>query len=107
MATEQAKKVLKFAVALGEAVDKSLVDNKVTVIDALNFFEPLQLAAPAFENFDQLKLEIESLDEAGKAELVQFCKDELKLADEKAEHAIEAGLELVGSIYLFVKGLKQ
>lgn len=104
---DQLKNVLSFVMTLGEAIDISLADGKITLADAINFFNVLKVAGPAFQNFDELKKELDSLDEAKSKELQAFVKENFDLAEDNIEAAVEQGLAVISSLYLFLKGLKK
>lgn len=91
---KELKEALSFAIALGNAVGKSMEDGKVDFMDVANLWGPLSTAGDAIEGADKILAEIKSLTEADKAKLTAYIKEEFDIPQDKLEATIEGGLEI-------------
>jgi hypothetical protein len=105
--TKELKELVKFAIEMGEAVDKALVDKKFTVDELGLLIAPLMQIGPAFEGLDQVGGEIKDLSEAELAELSAFVKEELDLENDKVEAIVEKAIEVGTCIYSLVQLFKK
>jgi hypothetical protein len=105
MGIKELKEALALAFGLGNVIKNATADGKVDFSDAVYLMELIPLLAPAVEGADQIPGELKDLDEAERVELMSFVKEKFDLEDDALEGKIEAGLELVSKIFLFVKGL--
>ena len=104
---KELKEIVKFAIEMGEAVDKALVDKKFDVSELGLLIAPLMQIGPAFEGLDKVGGEIKDLSEAEMAELVAYVKDELDLENDKIETIVEKSIEVGSCIYSLVKLFKK
>lgn len=107
---KETKELVKFGIALGEAVDASLADGKLGLEDAVNFYTPITAAGDAFADISLVPKELGDLDDAEKAELLSYVENELDIANDKLEEAIERSLKTVFEVYglvQFIQGMKK
>jgi|TARA_B100001996_G_scaffold302153_2_gene242744 hypothetical protein len=104
---QETKDVLAFVFSLGKATASALEDGDIGWSDAMDFIEPLKKLGPAIDNIEDVLVELQDLDDAEFAELVQYAKDEFGLADlaedteVMVEEAINAGVEIVKIVRMF------
>lgn len=90
---KETKELLKFLAEVGEAGVKRTLPEIV---------EALQAAYPAIQGIKDVITEIKDLDQAELDELVQYFAEEFDLEDDKAELAVEKGLNAIKSIVEFI-----
>lgn len=100
---KETKELLKFVIALGEALESAMEDKKFDVAELSLLIGPLMQVGPAFEGMDKIGEEIKTVDAAGLAELVAFAKEELDLKADNIEKIIEEALDLGVKVYSFIK----
>ncbi len=88
------KEMLSFIFSLAEAIDKSVADGKISIADVPSFIDPIMKAQAAFMGLDKIKAEMQSMDEAKKAELMEWAKEEFDLENDRLEYMIENGLSI-------------
>ena len=88
----ETKEMFKFVFLLASAIEKSRSDGKNSIADVPLFISPLLHVVAAFNGVDKIKEEMASMDEAKKAELTEWAKNEFDLDNDKVEHMIENGL---------------
>jgi hypothetical protein len=103
---KETKEVLKFVIELGLAVDKSLVDKKIGLDDAMNFYSAVLAAGDAFDSISLVVKELADLDAAEKAELISYVENELDLISDRTEEVIEKALSIALNIYEVIKLMK-
>lgn len=106
MDTKEVKELLVFIARLGNSIDKTLADGKVTITDASYLFDPLFSAKAAFEGIDAIDDELADLDDFEAQELVNVVKQELDLVDANTEELTEEGLALAINIVRFVNKIR-
>ena len=100
---KETKEALEFAAAIGNATGISLQDGKFDTLDIVNYINALSKFPAAVENAAEIPKELDDLDEAEAAELVEFVQTKLDLPQENIEQAIEDHLAVVATIYLLAK----
>jgi hypothetical protein len=103
---KETKDLLVFVSRLGNSIDKTLADGKVSVTDTQYLFDPLFAAGAAFTGFADIPAEIDDLDDAEAMELVSVVANELDLSNDAAEHLSEEGLALAIAIVQFVNKIR-
>lgn len=99
------KTVIGFGIELGNAVGKSLEDNKLSFEDVANFMGAFSKISAVMESFKFVSSELKDLDAAEMQSLKdQFIAD-FNLSNDEIESKIEKGLSLALSLYEFVKDL--
>ena len=88
---EDIKKVLKALFSTVGAVDKA-TENGIGVDDIPLFIAPVTLLPGAIEGAPGALAAFKGLDEAGRAEVLAYAKQEFNLRDEKLEAVIERAL---------------
>lgn len=104
---KETKELLAFMIDFGEAMDKSLEDKKLSVVDAMNFAGVFMAMPAAFEGIGLVPKELKDMDDVERAELVKYVEEELDLASDKTEEKIEDALKLASSIYSFIQLFKK
>lgn len=104
---KETKEALRFGIALGEGVAASLIDGKVTFLDAVNFYSALMAAGDAIKDASQIPSELADLSEEEIAELKEFVMTEFDIDQDAIENAIKGGLNLVFSIVSYINGLRR
>lgn len=99
---QETKDLAKCGIELGEGFAVSLKDGKMSFSDLTNFFGAVYAAPAAISGISQVPAELKDLDEAEKAELVQFVCDEFSIPQADAEVKIEKGLKLGVAIAEYV-----
>lgn len=107
MALKETKELLKFAIELGEAMDKATADKKIDITDVQFLIVPLTSAGAAFEGADKVTAELKAMSAEDAAELVKFAQDELQLSNEKLEEKIETALKLAVDLFKYVQLFKK
>lgn len=87
------KLAVKFGCDFGEAMEVSLADGKLGIEDAGAFLTVFMQDASGFAKYGLIPAQLKDMDAVEAAELVQYAKDELKLAHEGIEMKIEKCLE--------------
>lgn len=103
---KETKEVLKFVIALGHAVDQSLVDNKIGLEDAMNFYGAVLAAGDAFADISLVAQELGDLSAEEKDELIAYVENDLDLRSDKTEEIIEKGISVALNIYEMIKLIK-
>jgi hypothetical protein len=99
----ETKDVVLAAVALGNAVSKSLEDGKIGISDVGSFVGAVTALPAALAGIGQVKAELADLDDAEKAELLAAVKSHFDIADDKVEAIVEDSLKLVVALHGFVR----
>lgn len=105
---ENLKKLVKFVVLLGNAIDKSTRDG-LSFADAGYFIPALMEAPKAFENISAVSIEVKDLDAEELEELKALIGQELSLEDKDLDVVVKQALSVlvdVKGLYLAIKGLK-
>lgn len=106
LGTSDTKDLLVFVARLGNSIDKTLSDGKVTLTDAGYLFDPLFSAKAAFEGLANIDDELADLDSEEATNLVSIFADELELSNDEAEDLSEEGIALAISIVNFVNKIR-
>jgi len=104
---KEVKELVVFAARLGNSIDKSISDGKVSVTDIQYLFDPLFVAGQAFNGFAEIPAELADLDDQEAAELVAVIENELDIANDVAEGLAEDGLALAIAIVQFVNKIRE
>jgi hypothetical protein len=104
---EELKKVVKFGIELGEAIEASLEDGKLGLEDFAILIKPLMGAPAALAGAKAAVEQIKNLDSAKVAELHQFIEVELDLKNDKVEAVIEKSVKAVEMIFDLVELFKK
>lgn len=107
MTVQNTNEVLIFLARFSNAIVESLEDGKVTITDITTIFKPLISAKDAFNDIDQVPLELGELDSEEATLLVQTFKDELDLEVDNLEEVVEEGLALAVAIVRFVNKIRE
>lgn len=102
---KETKEVMVFGISMAMAVD-NITQDGFQWTDILSMVPPLTKLPAAISGIDQVPAEIDDLDEAERAELVQII-NELDFDSDKseaiAEQALRAGIELANLILIIRK----
>ena len=90
-----------FAARLGNAIDNTLADGKVTISDATNLFGVLSASKAAFENSAQIPTEVKDLDADEINTLNYAFANELDLHNDFIEGLAEEGVRLTLQLIAF------
>ena len=104
--TKETQDIVKFVIALGNAIGKSLEDGKFSLRDIYNFLGILGMANAAVGNWKEVKNEIKDLDPAEIEELIALVRKNLKLNDAELKARIDQGFALLkqaNDLYKIVK----
>lgn len=99
---KETKELLGFVLALVEAGANSLADGRIGFTDAIHFFEAFRKLSDAVEDIHKVLDEAKDYDEAEKAELKQYIKDEFDIPGDMVEEYIEKGLALGIDLLYFI-----
>ena len=102
---KETKEMLAAVFTLGNAVGKSLEDGKIGFDDFANFIPVLPKLGTAIANSDQIPKELKDLDKEEVEEIKAFIKEEFDISNDALEEMIEKGLDLIVTLYYFIKGL--
>lgn len=98
---EETTELVRFVLAVAEAVDKSLADGSFDFMDVVEFLDALRLANGAFNDIAKVPGELKDLDETERAFLFdiieEFDADQDK-AEEILETALRVGLDIAALI---------
>lgn len=100
---EETKQVLDAMIALGKAIERSLQDGTLNLIDIPNFIAFFTLILPAIESIDEVPFEFQVSNPEQIAELKQYLNDNLDLDDEQLEAFIEDAFKVALDIFAFIK----
>ena len=93
------KEVLLFGFLLQDSIVDASSDKKINLLDFPKFVDVIRAAGPAFTDIKLVKEEIQKMDEAAKAELYAWIKDEFDIADDAVEALIEKTLKVLIDLY--------
>ena len=100
---KETKEVLDAMIALGKAIEASMEDDKLTLLDVPNFIPFLTKILPAIEGVEQVPFEFKVADPAEIEELKTYLKDNLDLEDDQLEAFIEDSFKVALDIFMLVK----
>jgi len=103
---DQTAEMLDFAATLGNAVDASLLDDKIGIADIGNFFALIPAFKPAFEGAKQIPAELADLNDAERAYLSDRLALKLRLGNPAPERLVEKGFDLALRIAEFVAEIR-
>ena len=101
------KKAVVFAATLVNSLYEKLEDKKLKFFEALQLALELSKVQEILKNAELVKKEFQDLDESERVELVQLVKQELDIANDKAERITEYSFELLSLIFLIGTELKK
>lgn len=104
--TKELQEIVKFVIALGNAIGKSLEDGKFSLKDLTNFWSVFGLANAAVGNWKLAIDEVKDLDAKEIEQLVNLIKAEMKLGDAELKARIELGFDVIKKSYDVYKLLK-
>lgn len=90
---KETKELLKFVIDVVEAVDQSISDGALSLLDATNFVDPIFSVGAAFRGINNVPKEISELTPDQIKELCDYVTGELRLSDEKVEDTVKKLLE--------------
>ena len=90
--------VLEAGFSLQEAIDVSLEDKKVSLIDFPNFFSFFTKLPAAINNIQAVKGLYPSFTEAQKAEVLTYVNEKFDIENDEAEVLIEETVEEIANI---------
>lgn len=94
----QTIELLDFGFALQLSIQKSLEDGKFSFADAFNFYQPITLAAPAFNGIAEVPKEL--TDPAKRQLVLEYFSEKFDIpADEALENKIEKTLKWLSDGY--------
>lgn len=100
---ENLKKVVALGIEIGNVADKfGKAEGTANKISTLMALTDEVLAIPGVD-FNKVKDEVGDLDDAEKAELLQFVKDKFDISNDKLEASIEGGLGIALKLEALVK----
>ena len=103
---KESKELLKFSISIGEAIDLSLDNGKIGLEDAMNFYNAVLAAGPAFDNISTVAKELSDLDEGEREELLAYAKDEFDISNDKIEAVVEEALATAMQVYKLVETVR-
>lgn len=106
-AIKETKEMLDLAIGGVNAGFAIGADGKVDFADLGHVMALVPLAGPAFENKEQIPLEMGDLDTAEAAELIAHVGAKLAVTDAKAKVYIEYGLKIIHKAYLIYLDAKE
>jgi hypothetical protein len=103
---QELKEALKFAIDLGEGIEKSIVDG-IGLGDIINLYPALQSAPAAFTGIADVPQEISDLDDEEYEELLDYVQSEFDIEDGDMEEFIEHAFGVVTSMFLLVSKFQE
>lgn len=100
---KETKEVLDAMIALGKAIEASMEDDKLNLLDVPNFIPFLTKILPAIEGVEQVPFEFKVAEKSEIEELKTYLKDELDLQDDQLETFIEDAFKVALDIFMLVK----
>ncbi len=100
---EETKQVLDAMISLGKGIERSLEDDKITIMDIPNFIEFLTLIMPAIEGVENVPFEFKVADPEQIAQLKEYLNENLDLDDDQLEQFIEDAFKVALDIFMLVK----
>lgn len=104
---ENLKKAAKFGIDLGEQLSSVLEDGKLKTIEMLSFLDELMQLPGVVNAAADIKNEVLELDEADRAELLDYVKSEFDIPNDRLEAMVEAGLSTVASLMILIDTFKK
>lgn len=104
---KELKELVKFAIDLGEAMDRSLSDNKLDMADLGNFIGAMQSAGPALSDVSGALSFFKAPTVEGLEEIKAFVASELQLSNEKVEKLVEKVVVILASVLELVLMMKE
>lgn len=104
---ENLKKAAKFGIELGEQTSEVLEDGKLKALEMLSFIDELMQLPGVVNAAADIKNEVMELDEADRAELNAYIQAEFDIPNDKLESMIEAGLNVVISLFILADHFKK
>lgn len=102
---KETKKALLTIAKIGSKVDASLMDDgKISVTEGIAIGMSALGLIGVFKNIAEIKEELKGFNEVTKVELVEAFKKEFDLTNDEAEAKVESGVEVLLTLYLYLKG---
>lgn len=99
MDLKDTKELVKFVIGLGEAVDKSLADGRISIGDLRHFMNPLMDAGDAFSDISNIPAELKDMTQEESQELLEYIRKEFDIENDKIEKVIENSLQILVKLY--------
>lgn len=99
---KETKEVLDAMIALGKAIEASMEDDKLNLLDVPNFIPFLTKILPAIEGVEQVPFEFKVAEKAEIEELKDYLKSNLDLQDDQLETFIEDAFKVALDIFMLV-----
>ena len=100
------KKALLKLVGFGENLEVALKDHRLSLMEYATLGSGLGLAVFfIIQNYKEIDSELDTLDDAGEAELKEYIRVELDLSNDRAEGIFEKTFGLLLSVVAYIKAL--
>lgn len=96
------KEVLAFVLSLSEAMYKSMADGRIGLTDMVYFLEAFRKLSDAVDDIHIAVKEMMDIDEAEKAELIAYAKEEFDIPNDMIEEYVEKGIALGIQLMTFI-----
>ena len=106
----ESKEMVSFVCALLNGIGKTMEDGQVTWWDARHFIDAFQKATPAFNNAEEILVEIKGYSDEDRIQLTNMFAEELELSFDAAEVAIESAFIALVNLtktVQFIKSFKE
>lgn len=99
--------VLDFALEFGMGLDKSLEDNKLSLLDVPNFYGAIAKAGPAFKDFNLVPKELGDMDATERAQVLAHVASKLSLDNDRTEAIVVEGLAFAAQLHKLLGVIKR
>lgn len=107
LGTENLKKVLAFALGLGNELAKGFEDGKLSLVEGMGLADNLLAIPGLISARKEILAELKDLDAAERQELFDYVKQEFDLPDDRIEAIVEEALGLVENIVAIIYTFQQ
>lgn len=104
---ENLKKAAKLGIELGEQTSEVLEDGKLKALEMLSFIDELMQLPGIVNSAADIKNEVLELDAEDRASLNAYIQAEFDIPNEKLESIIEAGLDVIISLFILADHFKR
>lgn len=104
---ENLKFAAKLGIELGEQTSEVLEDGKLKALEMLSFIDELMQLPGIVNSAADIKNEVLELDAEDRAALNAYIQVEFDIPNEKLESIIEAGLDVIISLFILADHFKK